>query len=136
MLIRLGRWLRTAGYDTVIIDEPFSDREIVEFALKEGRFLITRDRHFLDFRDIAKLLVWLKANSVEGCARELSGLLPLDWTSAPFSRCLLCNQKLAGTTSKGLALVPKEIRERCDKFWLCRQCGKVYWLGSHTKKML
>lgn len=136
MFTRLGRWLRAAGYDTLIIDYPFSDRNIAALALKERRFLVTRDRHFFDYPEVSDRLIWLKANSVEDCVKELSTQLPLNWTLAPFSRCLLCNQQLVSTTSKGLALAPKEIRKRFHTFWLCCHCGKIYWQGSHTKKML
>jgi len=136
MLARLGRWLRAAGYNTVIIDQPLSDREIAQRAREEQRIVITRDRHFLEFQEISDLVIWLKANSVEECARELSERLPLNWTLAPFSRCLVCNQKLIETDSVGLVLVPKVVRRRYTKFWLCEQCGKIYWRGSHTEKML
>ena len=45
MLLRLGRWLRAAGYDTAIAENAVADAEIIERCAGEGRTLITRDRH-------------------------------------------------------------------------------------------
>ncbi|NGX42876.1 MAG: hypothetical protein K940chlam7_01164 [Chlamydiae bacterium] len=136
MLVRLGRWLRAAGYDTAIIETSISDREVLDIALKEGRYLITRDAHFLGFQEAKDLLIWLEANTVEGCARELSQKISINWTKDPFSRCLLCNEELCEAGREIAEEVPEDVRARCDKYWLCKKCGKVYWLGSHTKRML
>ena len=40
----LGRWLRAAGYDTLIIDEGRSDQTLVDLAQRIKRVLLTRDR--------------------------------------------------------------------------------------------
>ena len=46
MLIKLGRWLRVAGYDTRIARQGMSDRQIMQLAREENRCLITRDSNF------------------------------------------------------------------------------------------
>ena len=91
MLIRLGKWLRAAGYDTLIIEESIQDCEIYSLALQEKRFLITRDRHFLEMNDADGRVVWLESNEVEACAEELSKKLPINWLLIPISRCITCN---------------------------------------------
>lgn len=131
MLIRLGRWLRAAGYDTVVIEKSFSDQEILQRALKEKRYLITRDRHFLEMPAAKEWLLWLKANSVEECAEELSKKIAIDWLHHPFTRCLLCNRCL-----EKMEEAPEGAPTFYDEFWRCSHCDKVYWLGSHTKHML
>jgi uncharacterized protein with PIN domain len=47
MLVRLGKWLRAAGYDTKIATPHQTDQMILEEALGEKRYLVTRDSHFL-----------------------------------------------------------------------------------------
>ena len=53
MLQRLGRWLRAAGYDTLIARNAESDYELLRQALDEGRLLITRDRELAKHRRAA-----------------------------------------------------------------------------------
>ncbi|MFQ5729332.1 MAG: DUF5615 family PIN-like protein [Waddliaceae bacterium] len=136
MLVRLGRWLRAAGYDTVVIETPLTDREILDKALKENRYLITRDRHFLDMKEAEGILVWLEANAVEECVEELSRKVLINWVKSPFSRCLLCNEVLKEAEPEVLDRVPEDVRLNCKEFWRCEKCGKIYWMGSHTKRML
>ena len=93
MLIRLGRWLRAAGYDTKIIEKKLDDRDIYNIATKEKRILITRDRHFLDFENGSNV-IWLKSNTVENCVLELSKKIQMNWIYQHFSRCLICNEIL------------------------------------------
>jgi uncharacterized protein len=136
MLTRLGRWLRAAGYDTLIVDRPMHDREIMALAAEEGRLLITRDRHFIEMNVHKDLVIWLRANLLEDCIHQLSQRLPIDWLKAPFSRCLICNQPLVDAAASALEEIPQEVRQRFDHFWWCPSCKKTYWLGSHTTNML
>ena len=50
MLIRLGRWLRAAGYDTEIAADAIADRLLLDHAIREGRLLLTRDRKLAEHR--------------------------------------------------------------------------------------
>src|SRR5262245_26256631 len=93
MLSRLGRWLRAAGYDTVIIADSTPDEIIYQQAQQEKRLVITRDRGFLGSTSDPTVVV-LQSETVKGCAEELSQRVPIHWLLAPFSRCLLCNGEL------------------------------------------
>jgi uncharacterized protein with PIN domain len=44
MLRGLGRWLRAAGYDTVIAKGGLPDRTLAERRTEEDRVLLTKDR--------------------------------------------------------------------------------------------
>ena len=130
MLIRVGRWLRAAGYDTVVIEKTMDDRDIFNKALAEDRILITRDRHFLQFGP--GKVIFLHSNGTEACIKELQSKLKINWLKAPFSRCLLCNTPLREGDPKVEKGIPKDINQ-CQ---VCDQCGKSYWEGSHTRRML
>ncbi|MCE5316269.1 MAG: Mut7-C RNAse domain-containing protein [Parachlamydia sp.] len=136
MLVRLGRWLRAAGYDTVIVEKACDDRTILEQALREGRLLLTRDRHFMEMATPQPLVVWLKGNILAECIQELSQKVPINWLHKPFSRCLVCNHELILADDSALQLVSEDIRGEPYTFWFCEQCQKVYWDGSHTNRML
>lgn len=135
MLVRVGRWLRAAGYDTLIIEGQETDLEILQRALKENRLLITRDRQFATEHGMEGMVL-LEENSVEECLQELSRKVPIDWVKAPFSRCLLCNEELVEATEEEARQAPEDIRKENTRIWYCKHCGKLYWLGSHTNRML
>lgn len=136
MLAGLGKWLRVAGYDTLIVDESIEDKEILSCALRENRLLLTRDRHFQEMQAPPKTVIFFKSNSLIECIRELNHELKINWLYAPFSRCLICNSALIEPSKEDiLEQVPADIRARSEQFWFCPQCQKVYWEGSHTQKM-
>src|SRR3954464_11871106 len=75
MLLRLGRWLRAAGYDTAIVEGGTDDAGLVARCAAEGRVLLTRDR-LLAVRAEASVPVLLLADgTVEAQARALTASL-------------------------------------------------------------
>jgi uncharacterized protein with PIN domain len=54
----------------------------------------------------------------------------------PFTRCIRCNGLLE-SVSKGdvIDLLPPKVREGYDSFRRCRDCGQVYWKGTHFERM-
>jgi uncharacterized protein with PIN domain len=136
MLVRLGRWLRAAGYDTIIAEKTLSDPEILQEAIREDRYLITRDRHFLAMKDKFDKIVWLEGNSVDECLKELSQKLPIDWMKDPFSRCLLCNAELVPAGPEKKNKIPERVQGQKEDFLYCPACDKIYWFGTHTDRML
>ena len=136
MLGRLGRWLRAAGYDTLIITGSLSDREVMDIALTQDRWLITRDRHFLQIKEGKDLVVWLHSNHMDDLALELSEKKDINWMYRPFSRCMLCNGVLSIAKEKDLFQVPEGVVLRGEEVTFCPACRKSYWQGSHTGRML
>ena len=135
MLLRLGRWLRASGYDTVIAEPGTSDRALVAQACHEDRWLLTRDRKMAEFRRAKDCLILLTANDVTTQVEELGRRLPVDWLHAPFSRCLLCNAPLETAALERLAEVPPHSREGLDALYACSGCHRLYWHGSHVRRM-
>ncbi len=135
MLQGLGRWLRTAGYDTLIAIPGSPDRELIELARSEHRLLITRDRKMAEFKNASEHVMVLQANTLTECVQELSSRLGLNWLYKPFSRCLLCNTLLIQTNAQQQAQLPDNIREGGDRGVYCPNCGKLYWSGGHVRRM-
>lgn len=133
MLARLGRWLRAAGHDTLIASPATKDSVILEESLREKRILLTRDRLFLPHPDV----IILNANTVRDCIHELNHKIKLNWLYRPFSRCMLCNHELKETLeNEFIQQIPPDIRQQVTRIWYCEFCKKVFWEGSHTKRML
>jgi uncharacterized protein with PIN domain len=135
MLKRLARWLRAAGYDTLIQENGGSDRAMLKLARRDGRLLITRDRKLTEFRGAANHVVLLHGNTLEACIEELSQRLALDWLYKPFTRCLICNTVLAEAEAGAWATIPQHSRAHVEKLLVCSTCARLYWEGGHVRRM-
>jgi uncharacterized protein len=135
MLVRLGRWLRAAGYDTAIADGATADRILLLQAERENRLIVSRDRALLEHRRAAGRVLLLSANGPADWAEELGRALDLDWLHRPFSRCLLCNAPLAAAPPERRQELPEPLRREDQEMRMCRSCGRVYWAGSHVRRM-
>lgn len=135
MLQGLGRWLRAAGYDTLVESRATPDRVLLARAVRERRHLITRDRKLVEHRAAAGTVVLLTGNSVDACAEELGGILPIDWLHRPFSRCTVCNTLLTPVPLHRRHELPSDVRGRAEPAVSCACCGRLYWEGAHVTRM-
>jgi uncharacterized protein len=94
MLHGLGRWLRAAGYDTVIAKGGIPDRELARRCAGEDRILLTKDRHLAATAAGIAPVVLVKGKSIDETARALRTALDIEWQHAPFSRCIVDNRPL------------------------------------------
>ena len=127
MLQRLGRWLRIAGYDTLIAQAGEADTPLYQQAIKEKRWLITCDHDFMQRRHATNFVVLLDHQGTHACCHQLSTQLPIDWHYKPFSRCSVCNHLLDQS--------PHAAPNDQNEAWYCPECRKVYWEGSHVANM-
>lgn len=134
MLGRLARWLRVLGYDTAY-DATASDPALVRQAAAEGRVLLTRDRHLLRELRPARAIELQHDVPLEQLA-EVVGALRLSAPVELFTRCLLCNVPLCEVPDAEHAmLVPVASRGLPGPVRRCPQCARVYWPGSHVRRM-
>jgi len=135
MLGRLARWLRTLGFDTAY-DDAISDRELVRRAFEEQRYILTRDRRLPEQWRMTNCLV-LGSDAPVDQLREVVAHLGLEPSDRLFTRCRICNTELVPASSEEVeARVPATVRERHTAFVRCPECGRVYWEGSHTERMM
>lgn len=135
MLHRLGRWLRAAGYDTVIATGGVDDGALLARACAEGRLLLTRDRGLPLRRAAPGMVVLLSGAGVHALAADLSTQVPVDWLAAPFSRCLVCNLPVAPAEGPATAEVPEPVRRAALPVTRCGGCGRLYWPGGHERRL-
>ena len=133
-LARLCRYLRLAGFATRI--EPgLEDRALVTASEAEGRVLLTRDRHLVEFLRPARVVVPRAVRPVEQFV-EVVGRLQLEALARPFTRCLVCNAPLESLDRAALPVdLPDRVRRAHEAFLGCSGCGRVYWPGSHHRRM-
>jgi uncharacterized protein len=67
---------------------------------------------------------------------EVARRLDLFRSVVPSRRCLCCNDLLATVRKEDVADdLPPGVRERYDAFRRCPSCERVYWEGSHHRRM-
>lgn len=136
MLVRLGRWLRAAGYDTAIAGRGDHDGMVLAWARDEARILLTCDRRLKGEHapDDPRVVV-LTSSKPDTAAPELSARLGIDWQAAPFSRCMIDNTPLRAASDTERRRVPEATRDLPGPVMACPTCGRLYWPGSHVRRM-
>ncbi len=136
MLGRLARWLRVLGYDTRY-DPLAPDETLVAWAAAEERVLLTRDRRLLrELRPAAA--VEIRSDVPLEQLRQVVAALGLLPPSPPelFTRCLVCNELLEPVPDEERARVlPERARTLPGPVRRCPCCARVYWQGSHARRM-
>ncbi len=137
MLGKLVRWLRIMGQD-VKYSICFNDENLIGFAKKEKRVLLTRDFELYQ-RSISKGLAAFYIEGEDEAERlaELSKrfAFPLKFNFET-SRCPKCNARLRSTPKERVTnKVKKNTYENYDDFWLCPRCKQVYWQGAHWRRI-
>lgn len=133
MLGKLAKYLRFLGYDTFYTNKPISDKELIEIAKREERIILTRDK--IIAQNVPKS-VYLKNESLEEQFRELNKNAKIT-KIAILSRCSLCNSVLEKVNKELIKeMVPEYIYLHNNDFYICNTCKKVYWYGSHTKRII
>ena len=136
MLGSLARWLRALDVD-VTYDPALDDPEIVERAVAEGRTILTRDRRLTE-RRLARNHVLVRSDDVAEQLRQVIGELGLHPDPGPkLGRCLRCNTPLETADPEwARARVPPWVARTQAEFRACPGCGRVYWRGTHVRRML
>jgi uncharacterized protein with PIN domain len=137
MLGKLARWLVLLGYDAKFAgSDGRSDLELLREAQREGRTFVTRDRRIPEVAGLPKVVV--RGEGIEDQLRQLFQQLALKPDPARlFSRCADCNEPLETLTrAEALPLVPPLVRTLETPFWRCRRCGRLYWNGTHTDRIV
>jgi len=135
MLARLARWLRVLGWDTRL-DPTLPDPEIVRLAEAEHRILLTRDRGLLRELQPRQALEITHDQPLAQLAQVVRDLK----LAAPhelFTRCTVCNTSLSAPLDPAdrARLLPPDVQALPGPARACPGCGRVYWPGSHARRM-
>lgn len=130
----LAHLLRLAGFDT-LYDNHFADDAIEALASSEARIVLTRDRELLKRRTITHGC-YVRSLQPEAQLHELFDRLDLAGSAQPFRLCLSCNVPLHRIAREQAAeRVPAGVLERHTRFVTCDVCRRIFWEGSHWKRM-
>ena len=131
---KLARHLRMAGFDTLWLNDSHDD-EIVRISNADNRTILTRDKGMLRRSDVDRGY-FVRATESEAQLAEVVRALQLETLLAPFTRCRECNTPLENVERDAVVdRLPDKVRGFYDRFKRCAGCGRVYWEGTHYRRM-
>lgn len=122
MLGRLAKWLRILGFDAAF-PRPVPS---------EGRIFVTMKKDTPPGKAIRI--------TTTGPVQQLKELLEQSGIdpdrSLFFTRCLVCNVPVRPISRNDVAgKIPEPVSRMTSAFNMCPGCGRVYWEGSHGKRI-
>ena len=138
MLGSLARKLRIYGFDT-LYDSSFNDDELLRLVQTKQLILLTSDRELFT-RALRLGIQSILLTEEKDVERIVTVFRTLKVSSgdidAAKSRCAACNGELLSTNRSNLkASLPDTTLRRHEYYYTCKNCGKVYWKGSHWRKL-
>jgi hypothetical protein len=131
---RLARYLRQFGFDT-LYKNNVDDAELAEISAQQKRILLTRDRALLK-RKIIDHGYFVRATEPMAQFHEVMQRFDLYKCIEPFGRCTKCNGEVITVNKTDIIdQLQPGTRRHYDSFWQCRDCGQIYWEGSHYQHM-
>lgn len=134
MLGRLAKRMRLLGFD-VLYDAKLSDNEVIRSSLEEDRVILTRDVA-LSARPLAANRLFISSDRVQEQVEQVLCSFHLEALTRPLTRCSECNGALSPIAKQDVRdLVSQHVYDKHETFLRCRQCGRIYWEGTHVKRM-
>lgn len=134
---KLAKWLRILGFDT-LYQRQWSTH-LMEVYLRERKriFLTRHTRLFQRWKDKYDILFIIRNEPFFQLEQVIKGLnLTID-PKTFFTRCLSCNLILTPLLREEVEnKVPEYIFINQPDFQSCPSCKKIFWSGSHPKRML
>lgn len=131
---KLAKYLRMLGFDTLYRND-FKDDEIIKISCREHRIILTRDKLLLRSDKITHGY-YVRAIEKHEQLREIVSKFDLTNKFKSFTRCMTCNSILIQVEKEAvLDKIDKETAKVFNKFFYCQNCDKVFWEGSHFKRM-
>jgi uncharacterized protein with PIN domain len=110
---------------------------LLRAAIDDRRILVTTDGHLLERRLVTEgtvFVVWVPSRMP--LLRQLTVVMT-DLGLPPLSpRCMSCGGELAPVAKETVqARIPPKTARWKDNYFLCRDCGKLLWQGTHWERI-
>ena len=116
-------------------ERDLSDEAIVQTAVDEKRIILTRDKGILKNGRVTHGY-WLRATDPKLQLEEVIGAIDLADDVSPYTRCMECNGELVSVKRSEVARsVPLQVFLVYRDFTRCTSCHRVYWRGSHLRRL-
>lgn len=137
MLGKLARRLRLLGVD-VRYERGVKGIEAYRRAKADGRSFLTRHHRFKNMPDV----LYVNSDNVNEQVEQMRQVLRLKATGKKeegrfLMRCSVCNEPLTKINrEQARPAIPFYIYQIHTEFRRCPKCQRVYWPGSHMKRMI
>lgn len=130
----IARTMRALGLD-VFQDSTLSPQEIVDISINEKRIILSTNRQLLKRKRVVHG-IFIRQGNRESQVQKIVCSLSLKGLCKPFSRCLLCNTILKMVVKESVwERIPPNTRNHCSDFSRCPSCDRLYWKGTHYRKI-
>ena len=131
---KLVRYLRMLGFD-VLYSNSYNDDEIVTVSRIEKRRILTKDRNILKRSEVTHGY-FVRNDDIVNQTKEIIKRFDLKKDINEFTRCLECNNFLQSVIKEDIIdQIPTKVARWHDTFFICSNCKKIYWQGTHHQKM-
>lgn len=132
---RLAKYLRMLGFDT-LYDNKYSVKEVIKISNEEKRTILTRNTLLLK-NSLVVRGYWIRSQDPHTQIIQVIHFSDLLSLIKPFYRCSECNGLLVPVTKEEIEnKLLQNTKKYFNEFHKCSSCGKIYWKGSHFKKIL
>ena len=131
---KLAAYLRMLGFDAAY-GNCSSDPELVRTSSEQQRILLTRDRGLLKHSAVTHGYLVRHTDSRRQIA-EIVARFDLARCVQPFTRCMVCNASLTQISKEQVqSVLPPRTATSFEELYRCLRCGRIYWRGSHYRRM-
>ena len=131
---KLAKYLRMFGFDTLYKND-YSDAALRKIAGEESRIILTRDKNLLNHKEVTHGY-YVRAVLPKEQLSEIIVKFDLYSQFNPFTRCINCNRPLLKAEKTEIHdKVDADTWRIFDEFYMCLECNKIYWRGSHYDHM-
>jgi len=138
MLGNLAKKLRIVGYDSKYFSS-IEDDKLISIAKNEKRIILTKDEQLTKIAEKQNIeFVLIRGNDELQQIAQINGKIKLDRFEIDTnnSRCIACNGNLQPVEKyRIIGKIPEGVLEREKFFWMCDSCKKIFWQGTHFKKL-
>jgi uncharacterized protein len=133
---RLCKWLRMTGIDTEWDTAAPDPDRLKRLSADDRRWVLTRSRNIFEKLGLNRSLL-LDFNDPQDQIRQVLRHFRIERSDLrPLSRCSRCNKQLSRTAKQNvIGQIPDYVWQRHDHFMRCSRCGRIYWPGSHTRRI-
>ncbi len=132
---KLATFLRMFGFDAFFTPTS-TDDQLISISLEEHRVLLSKDRALLRDPRLVRAYA-VETDNPRKQILEVVKRFDLGGSAEPLSRCLPCNILLVSAAKEAvLERIPARVGAACERFAACPKCGRIYWEGTHYKRMM
>ncbi len=120
------------GYHATYADNSMTDDDIVKYCKERGLILLTRD---ISLAERAEKSVLIESPHIRDQLMQFLRIYGVNREKL-MKICPVCDGSLE-EVDKDLVQgdLPRGVLLENEEFWKCNRCGKVYWHGTHYRRI-